>query len=86
MTPAVPLLGIYPEESKTEKATCSPMFTPVFFPGEFHVQRSLMGPSPWGCKELDTTEVTLHTHACQQSSKKGAGKLEGVTDSYYHKK
>ena len=25
--------------------------------GEFHVQRSLAGYSPWDCKELDTTEV-----------------------------
>ena len=30
--------------------------TPVFLPGESHGQRSLMGNSPWGCKELDTTE------------------------------
>ena len=29
--------------------------TPVFLPGEFHVQRSLAGYSPWGHKELDTT-------------------------------
>ena len=31
---------------------------PVFLPGEFHGQRSLAGYSPWGHKELDTTEVT----------------------------
>jgi len=30
--------------------------TPVFWPGEFHGQRSLVGYSPWSCKELDTTE------------------------------
>ena len=30
--------------------------TPVFLPGEFHGQRSLAGHSPWGRKELDTTE------------------------------
>ena len=30
--------------------------TPVFLPGEFHGQRSLTGYSPWGHKELDTTE------------------------------
>ena len=30
--------------------------TPVFFPGEFHGQRSLVGYSPWGRKESDTTE------------------------------
>ena len=32
--------------------------TPVFLPGEFHGQRSLVGYSPWGRKELDTTETT----------------------------
>ena len=32
--------------------------TPVFLPGESHGQRSLAGYSPWGHKELDTTEVT----------------------------
>ena len=25
-------------------------------PGKFHGQRSLVGYSPWGCKELDMTE------------------------------
>ena len=30
--------------------------TPVFFPGESHGQRSLVGYSPWGHKESDTTE------------------------------
>ena len=29
---------------------------PVLLPGEFHEQRSLVGYSPWGCKEPDTTE------------------------------
>ena len=30
--------------------------TPILLPGKFHGQRSLVGYSPWGCKELDTTE------------------------------
>ena len=30
--------------------------TPVFLPGESHGWRSLVGYSPWGCKESDTTE------------------------------
>ena len=34
-------------------------------PGEFHGQRSLAGYSPWGRKELDTTEATEHTHTSQ---------------------
>ena len=32
--------------------------TPVFLPGESHGQRSLVGYSPWGRKESDTTKVT----------------------------
>ena len=30
--------------------------TPVFLPGESHGQRSLVGYSPWGRQESDTTE------------------------------
>ena len=34
--------------------------TPVVLPGEFHGQRNLVGYSPWGRKELDTTkQLTL---------------------------
>ena len=29
----------------------------VFLPGEFHGQRSLIGYSPWGFKEMDTTNT-----------------------------
>ena len=31
--------------------------TLVFLPGEFCGQRNLAGYSPWGCKELDMTEL-----------------------------
>ena len=31
-------------------------------PGKFQGQRSLMGYSLWGCKELDTTEHPHCTH------------------------
>ena len=34
--------------------------TPVLLPGESHGRRSLVGYSPWGCKESDTTE-RLHS-------------------------
>ena len=30
--------------------------TPVLWPGKSHGRRSLVGCSPWGCEELDTTE------------------------------
>ena len=39
--------------------------TPVFLPGEFHGQRSLVGYSSWGHKDLDMTEgltLSLHIH------------------------
>ena len=35
--------------------------TPVLLPGKFHGPRSLVGYSPWGRKESDTTE-RLHFH------------------------
>ena len=35
--------------------------TPVLLPGKSHGQRSLVGCSPWGCTESDTTEQ-LHFH------------------------
>jgi len=35
--------------------------TPVLLPGKSHGQRSLVGCSPWGCKQSDTTE-RLHFH------------------------
>ena len=34
---------------------------PVFLPGESHGQRNLAGYSPWGHKELDTSETHTHT-------------------------
>ena len=36
---------------------------PVFFAGEPHEQRSLVGYSPWGDQELDMThQLSTHTH------------------------
>ena len=48
-TDLIPGLGRSPQRRKWQP-------TPVFLPGEFHAQRSLVGYSPWGCKEEDTTE------------------------------
>ena len=45
--------------------------TPVFLPGESHGGRSLVGYSPWGLKELDTTErihFTLHRYNLSEIS------------------
>ena len=61
--PAIALLGIYPEETKTEKDTCIPLFTeilftiarrrqwqptPVLLPGKSHGRRSLESCGSWG--------------------------------------
>ena len=50
----IPGLGRSPGEGNGQP-------TPVLSPGEFHGQRSLVGYSPQGHKELDTTEQ-LHFH------------------------
>ena len=36
--------------------------TQVFLLGESHVQKSMAGYSPRGCKESDMTEATWHAH------------------------
>ena len=45
--------------------------TPGFLPGKSHGQRSLVGYSPWGCKELDMTEhvcvLVISTYFLQQN-------------------
>ena len=50
------LLGLYQSSNSRHWQP-----TPVFLPGESHGRRSLVGYSPWGRKELDTTE-RLHFH------------------------
>ena len=40
--------------------------TPGFLPGKSHGQRSLVGSSPWGCKEAYMTE---HAHTLMRVSR-----------------
>ena len=55
--------------------------TPVLLPGEFHGQRSPLGYSPWGHKELDTTEQ--HTSSSPNRPQRSADylKFSGHSDS-----
>ena len=48
--------------------------TPVLLPGKSHGQRSLVGCSPWGCKELDMTErLQFHFHFSLSCIREGNG-------------
>ena len=49
----IPLVGKIPWRRKRQHTS--------FLPGKSHGQRSLVGPTPWGCKELNMTEC-LNTH------------------------
>ena len=40
--------------------------TPVFFPGESHRQRSLVGYSPWGCERVKHNLATKQQQQQQQ--------------------
>ena len=51
---SIPGLGRSPGEGKWQP-------TPVFLPGESRGQRSLVGYSPQGCKELNMTKRLKHT-------------------------
>ena len=66
------------QEDPLEQGMATP--TPVFMPGEFHGWRSLAGYSPWGLKELDTTE-RLHFHLCTW---RGQGATAIITLSCKH--
>ena len=44
--------------------------TPVFLPGESHRLRSLVGYSPPAHTELDTAEVTWHTHTHTENAER----------------
>ena len=55
--------------------------TPVFLSGESHRRRSLVGYSPWGCKESDTAErlnsnniLTCNGASCLQLTLGGSEK------------
>ena len=61
--------------------------TPVLLPGKSHGQRSLIGCSPWGHEESDTTErltLTFHFHALEKEmathSSSLAWKIPGTGD------
>ena len=57
---SIPGLGRFPWRREWQP-------TPVFLCGEFHGLRSLVGYSPWGCKESDTAEwLTLWTFDCSK--------------------
>ena len=49
--------------------------TPVFLPGGSHGQRSLVGYSPWGLKESDTTEQLNNNNS---QGELGMEKKDGV--------
>ena len=50
--------GLIPGSGRSPGGGRARQPTPVFLPGESHGQRSLVGYSPWGCKESDTREAT----------------------------
>ena len=62
---SIPGLGRSPGEGNSNS-------TPVFLPGKSHGQRGLVGYSPWGHEELDTTE-RLHFHFSLPCTGKGNG-------------
>ena len=61
-------------------------------PGESHGQRSLVGYSPWGCKESDGTEETMHgAFTCGEVgsrilARKKRKSDQGVADAFPHHK
>ena len=67
-------MHIYPQCNNYYRLLCFVLLfviilhsTPVLLPGESHGQRSLVGYSPWGHEESDTTErLHFHFHALEK--------------------
>ena len=57
------------QEDPLEEGMAIHLFMLVFLPGESHGQRSLVGYSPWGCKQSDTTEQLTLTLDCHFSAR-----------------
>ena len=53
-----------PGSGRSLEEGMTPTPTPVFLFGQSHGQRSLVGYSPLGRKESDTTEQLTHMHLC----------------------
>ena len=82
----IPLLGIYADKTIIQKGACTSMFITARYGHEFEQapgvadgQGSLVCCSPWGRKELDTTERLNRT------ASEGAGVLVDFVDDYAQK-
>ena len=69
--------------------------TSIFLAGKFHRQRSMVGYSPWGCKESDTTEqlstyahahVYAHTHTHTHTHTISKGQRKNLQLSAFYNK
>ena len=56
--------------------------SPVFLPGKFNGQRSLVGYSPWGLKELDMTKHA-HTHTYTHTSMSSLEKCLSKSSAHF---
>ena len=68
---SIPRVGKIPWRRKWQS-------TPVLLPGKFHGQRSLVGYSPWDCKELDMTEQLNFTYADDTTLKAESEELNSL--------
>ena len=58
--------------------------TPVLLPGKFHGWRSLVGYSPWGCKESDMTERLYYDYTVEVRNRfKGLELIDIVPDELW---
>ena len=56
--------------------------TPVFLPGKSHGQRSLVGYSPWACKELDMADQLTHNGAGKVKKRKQEKQTNKTTEYF----
>ena len=78
--PAIPLLGIYPEETKTEKDTCTPMVTVTLF----IIAKTWKQPRcPWIDARTPMLTATLFTIAKTQKQPRHPWIAEWIKKLWY---
>ena len=76
--PAIPLLGIYPEETKIEKDTCTPMFTAALFTISRIWKQPLCPLTDEWIKKFWYIYIYTHTHIYAHNGIVLSHKKEGI--------
>ena len=80
--PAIPLLGIYPEETKIEKDTCTPMFIIALFTISRTWNQPKCPPTDEWTKKLWYTYTMEHCSAIRRNTFESTNEVDEPRTNY----